>query len=163
MAPQMRAWAAVRESHLPKPAVWCMQGREATREAVGAGLDASVEQAFQAAQRAAELREAKRREHSEKQKDRRATYQQRVRDQLQLPLQKVAAGELRIVFVHAPGFVDRPHCSAPTRATLEIPGPSRFKQEKRKRDLGMQKSGKNFVEEEKRLARNHGVYSGFDT
>ena len=36
-------------------------------------------------------------------------------------------------------------------------------QEKRKRDLGMQKGGKgNFVEEEKRLARAAGVYSNFD-
>ena len=37
-------------------------------------------------------------------------------------------------------------------------------QEKRKRDLGMQKGGKgNYVEEEKRIARQHGVYgAGFD-
>jgi hypothetical protein len=37
-------------------------------------------------------------------------------------------------------------------------------QEKRKRQQGQAKGGgKNFVEEEKRLARNAGVYSGFDT
>jgi hypothetical protein len=37
-------------------------------------------------------------------------------------------------------------------------------QEKRKREAGQAKGGgKNFVEEEKRLARNAGVYSGFDT
>ena len=37
-------------------------------------------------------------------------------------------------------------------------------QEKRKRDMGMQKGGKgNYVEEEKRIARQHGVYgAGFD-
>lgn len=36
-------------------------------------------------------------------------------------------------------------------------------QEKRKRDVGQAKSAKNYVEEEKRLARNFGMYSGFDT
>ena len=36
-------------------------------------------------------------------------------------------------------------------------------QEKRKRELGQAKRGKNYVEEEKRQARNLGVYSGFDT
>jgi hypothetical protein len=35
-------------------------------------------------------------------------------------------------------------------------------QEKRKRDDGKQSRGKNYVEEEKRLARNFGMYSGFD-
>jgi hypothetical protein len=39
-----------------------------------------------------------------------------------------------------------------------------FKQkEKRKRDLGQAKGGKgNYVEEEKRVARQFGFYSGFD-
>ncbi|KAK9804156.1 hypothetical protein WJX73_006172 [Symbiochloris irregularis] len=35
--------------------------------------------------------------------------------------------------------------------------------EKRKRDMGQAKKAKNYVEEEKRQARNLGVYSGFDT
>jgi hypothetical protein len=35
-------------------------------------------------------------------------------------------------------------------------------QEKRKRDAGMQSRGKSTVEEEKRIARQFGVYSGFD-
>ena len=36
-------------------------------------------------------------------------------------------------------------------------------QEKRKRDMGQQKGGKgNFIEEEKRRAREAGVYSSFD-
>eukprot|EP01025_Chloroclados_australasicus_P022856 TRINITY_DN23393_c0_g1_i1.p1 TRINITY_DN23393_c0_g1~~TRINITY_DN23393_c0_g1_i1.p1 ORF type:complete len:171 (+),score=26.42 TRINITY_DN23393_c0_g1_i1:349-861(+) len=35
--------------------------------------------------------------------------------------------------------------------------------EKRKRDAGMQASSKNYVEEEKRIARELGFYSGFDT
>ncbi|KAL3135767.1 hypothetical protein ABBQ32_007330 [Trebouxia sp. C0010 RCD-2024] len=35
--------------------------------------------------------------------------------------------------------------------------------EKRKREVGQAKSAKNYVEEEKRLARNFGMYSGFDT
>ncbi|KDP21420.1 hypothetical protein JCGZ_21891 [Jatropha curcas] len=35
--------------------------------------------------------------------------------------------------------------------------------EKRKRDLGQASRGKNFVEEEKRLSRESGIYSGFDT
>jgi hypothetical protein len=35
--------------------------------------------------------------------------------------------------------------------------------EKRKRDLGQASRGKNSVEEEKRLLRDSGVYSGFDT
>ncbi|CAO2831565.1 unnamed protein product [Amaranthus hypochondriacus] len=34
--------------------------------------------------------------------------------------------------------------------------------EKRKRDLGQTSRGKNYVEEEKRLLRDSGVYSGFD-
>ncbi|MEW5300255.1 MAG: hypothetical protein WDW36_003197 [Sanguina aurantia] len=34
--------------------------------------------------------------------------------------------------------------------------------EKRKRDEGKQSHGKNYVEEEKRMARAHGIYSGFD-
>ena len=36
-------------------------------------------------------------------------------------------------------------------------------QEKRKRDTGQAKSAKNYVEEEKRIARGFGMYSGFDT
>ncbi|KAE8009759.1 hypothetical protein FH972_006177 [Carpinus fangiana] len=35
--------------------------------------------------------------------------------------------------------------------------------EKRKRELGQASRGKNYVEEEKRLLRENGVYSGFDT
>ncbi|GJM97931.1 hypothetical protein PR202_ga14896 [Eleusine coracana subsp. coracana] len=35
--------------------------------------------------------------------------------------------------------------------------------EKRKRDRGQASRGKNYVEEEKRLLRGNGVYSGFDT
>jgi hypothetical protein len=35
-------------------------------------------------------------------------------------------------------------------------------QEKRKRDEGRQSRGKSTVEEEKRIARAYGVYSGFD-
>ena len=35
-------------------------------------------------------------------------------------------------------------------------------QEKRKRELGQAKKQKNYVEEEKRLLRQHNVYSGFD-
>ncbi|XVF69961.1 hypothetical protein PTKIN_Ptkin11bG0122900 [Pterospermum kingtungense] len=35
--------------------------------------------------------------------------------------------------------------------------------EKRKRELGQASRGKNYVEEEKRLLRDQGIYSGFDT
>ncbi|KAL3827983.1 hypothetical protein ACJIZ3_016785 [Penstemon smallii] len=35
--------------------------------------------------------------------------------------------------------------------------------EKRKRDIGQTSRGKNYVEEEKRLLRDNGVYSGFDS
>lgn len=35
--------------------------------------------------------------------------------------------------------------------------------EKRKRELGQASRGKNYVEEEKRLLRDSGVYSGFDS
>ena len=35
-------------------------------------------------------------------------------------------------------------------------------QEKRKRELGQAKQDKNYVEEEKRLARGFGIHSGFD-
>lgn len=34
--------------------------------------------------------------------------------------------------------------------------------EKRKRDLGQASRGKNYVEEEKRVLRESGIYSGFD-
>ncbi len=54
------------------------QSREATREAVGSGLNQSVETAFMAAQRTAEMREAKRREAHELAEERRMSYQQRV-------------------------------------------------------------------------------------
>jgi hypothetical protein len=37
-----------------------------------------------------------------------------------------------------------------------------LQQEKRKRAAGQATKGSNYVEEEKRLARNFGVYSGFD-
>ncbi|XP_073135843.1 uncharacterized protein [Henckelia pumila] len=35
--------------------------------------------------------------------------------------------------------------------------------EKRKRDLGQVSRGKNYVEEEKRMLRENGIYSGFDS
>ncbi|XP_038896834.1 uncharacterized protein DDB_G0279979 isoform X2 [Benincasa hispida] len=35
--------------------------------------------------------------------------------------------------------------------------------EKRKRELGQASRGKNYVEEEKRMLRESGIYSGFDT
>lgn len=35
--------------------------------------------------------------------------------------------------------------------------------EKRKRDIGQASRGKSYVEEEKRLLRENGVYSGFDS
>lgn len=35
--------------------------------------------------------------------------------------------------------------------------------EKRKRELGQASRGKNYVEEEKRLLRDSGIYSGFDS
>ncbi|XP_010539003.1 PREDICTED: uncharacterized protein LOC104813154 [Tarenaya hassleriana] len=35
--------------------------------------------------------------------------------------------------------------------------------EKRKREMGQASRGKNYVEEEKRLLRDSGVYSGFDS
>ncbi len=50
---------------------------------------------------------------------------------------------------------------APGRAPAQCPAPRL--QEKRKRDLGMQGGGRNYIEEEKRVARNFGFYSGFDT
>lgn len=37
------------------------------------------------------------------------------------------------------------------------------RQEKRKRDRGQQASSKNYIEEEKRRAREYGIVSGFDT
>ncbi len=39
---------------------------------------------------------------------------------------------------------------------------SNLLQEKRKRDAGQQNKGKNYIEEEKRKARDFGIYSGFD-
>ncbi|CAA7404019.1 unnamed protein product [Spirodela intermedia] len=42
-------------------------------------------------------------------------------------------------------------------------GKSFSQKEKRKRDLGQASRGKNYVEEEKRLLRDSGVYSGFDS
>lgn len=63
----------------PPQFLFLLQGREATREAVGSGLDASVDLAFRAAQRQAELREAKRAEALQQAAERRMTFQQRVR------------------------------------------------------------------------------------
>lgn len=40
--------------------------------------------------------------------------------------------------------------------------PCTMEQEKRKRDQGQASRGKNYVEEEKRIGRSLGVYSGFD-
>ncbi|XP_021276061.1 UPF0690 protein C1orf52 homolog isoform X2 [Herrania umbratica] len=37
------------------------------------------------------------------------------------------------------------------------------RKEKRKRELGQASRGKNYVEEEKRLLRDRGIYSGFDS
>ncbi|CAA6667198.1 unnamed protein product [Spirodela intermedia] len=42
-------------------------------------------------------------------------------------------------------------------------GKSFSQKEKRKRDFGQASRGKNYVEEEKRLLRDSGVYSGFDS
>ncbi|XLU71555.1 hypothetical protein S245_030608 [Arachis hypogaea] len=38
-----------------------------------------------------------------------------------------------------------------------------FQKEKRKRELGQASRGKSYVEEEKRLLRENGIYSGFDS
>ncbi|CAM6046970.1 unnamed protein product [Sphagnum compactum] len=55
--------------------------------------------------------------------------------------------------------------SAATRrdAITEQKALSFSQKEKRKRDMGQSSRGKNYVEEEKRLLRDQGVYSGFDT
>ena len=47
-------------------------------------------------------------------------------------------------------------------AAAEARALSFSQKEKRKRDLGQSSRGKNYVEEEKRLLRDQGVYSGFD-
>ncbi|CAK9874055.1 unnamed protein product [Sphagnum jensenii] len=55
--------------------------------------------------------------------------------------------------------------SAATRrdAITEQKALSFSQKEKRKREMGQSSRGKNYVEEEKRLLRDQGVYSGFDT
>jgi hypothetical protein len=70
------------EPHASSKCARSPQGREATREAVGGKLDASVETAFKTAQRQAELRDAKRQEALDKAAERRMTFQQRVRGRL---------------------------------------------------------------------------------
>ncbi|XP_072997104.1 uncharacterized protein [Typha latifolia] len=49
------------------------------------------------------------------------------------------------------------------QANKERKSQSFSQKEKRKRDLGQASRGKNYVEEEKRLLRESGVYSGFDS
>ncbi|KAL5561723.1 hypothetical protein UlMin_031470 [Ulmus minor] len=52
----------------------------------------------------------------------------------------------------------------PTVVTRQDRKNASFSQkEKRKRELGQASRGKNYVEEEKRLLRDSGIYSGFDT
>lgn len=46
--------------------------------------------------------------------------------------------------------------------TLKEKNLSFSQKEKRKRELGQASRGKNYVEEEKRLLRESGIYSGFD-
>ncbi|XP_078441760.1 uncharacterized protein LOC144711642 [Wolffia australiana] len=71
-------------------------------------------------------------------------------------------------------YEDREHTRAAANsvmvATTALPpgglrdGGLTFSQkEKRKRDLGQASRGKSYVEEEKRLLRERGVYSGFDS
>lgn len=50
-----------------------------------------------------------------------------------------------------------------TDAIAEQRALSFSQKEKRKREMGQASRGKNYVEEEKRLLRDQGVYSGFDT
>ncbi|XP_044961429.1 UPF0690 protein C1orf52 homolog isoform X1 [Hordeum vulgare subsp. vulgare] len=51
----------------------------------------------------------------------------------------------------------------PRQTEKEKEAASFSQKEKRKRDRGQASRGKNYVEEEKRLLRGSGVYSGFDT
>lgn len=53
-----------------------------------------------------------------------------------------------------------PNAAPATRDKREL---SFSQKEKRKRDLGQASRGKNYVEEEKRLLRESGIYSGFDS
>ncbi|OMO55218.1 hypothetical protein CCACVL1_27351 [Corchorus capsularis] len=53
--------------------------------------------------------------------------------------------------------------SANVQTRKEKQNVSFSQKEKRKRELGQASRGKNYVEEEKRLLRDSGVYSGFDT
>lgn len=53
-----------------------------------------------------------------------------------------------------------PNAALTTRDKREL---SFSQKEKRKRDLGQASRGKNYVEEEKRLLRESGIYSGFDS
>lgn len=49
-----------------------------------------------------------------------------------------------------------------TQTAKEKKNLSFSQKEKRKRELGQASRGKNYVEEEKRLLRESGIYSGFD-
>lgn len=51
---------------------------------------------------------------------------------------------------------------ANVESRIEKRNKSFAQKEKRKRDLGQVSRGKNYIEEEKRLLRESGVYSGFD-
>ncbi|XP_027096244.2 uncharacterized protein [Coffea arabica] len=53
-----------------------------------------------------------------------------------------------------------PNAASTARDKREL---SFSQKEKRKRDLGQASRGKNYVEEEKRLLRESGIYSGFDS
>ena len=53
--------------------------------------------------------------------------------------------------------------TAPPDGRMEKGKSSFAQKEKRKRDIGQASRAKNYVEEEKRLLRESGVYSGFDS
>lgn len=99
-------------------------------------------------------KDAKDREEEETDEDRRATRQ------------AVTSGVDQSAFYASKLMQRAEQLKAEQKAEKEAKAKSKnltFREkEKRKREMGMQSAGKNYVEEEKRIAREFGVYSGFD-
>ena len=112
--------------------------REANRAAGGSAAEESARLAALAAEQADRLRQERLAEKEAQRKKRSLSWKDKVRAE--------GGGA----------------CAGPATPTLTRLCAWRS-QEKRKRDRGMQSSGKDYVQESKRVAREAGVYSGFDT
>jgi len=154
-----------------------VQDRGATRDAATVGVEEGARQARLATERAARMREEQYQERKALAEKRRLTFQQKVRN-LIVMFSRMHVGLVTCCTgcrggMRTGALIRRGSKVSTILRDGAVPvrrSNRRYKpvychmQEKRKRDMGMQKGGKgNYVEEEKRIARQHGVYgAGFD-